>query len=100
MAEIAYHQGIDLYKEGQERIVKAMEFHANYINGATAPEWLCGGKIIARTTPMWEIGYNHYHNRVNVDLPHTKQLISKRRPFGADYFIAWETLTHAENPIN
>jgi hypothetical protein len=100
MAETAYHQGIDLYKEAQERIVKALEFHANYINGAKAPEWLCGGKISTGSTPMWEIGYNHYHNRVNVDLPHTKQLISKGRPFGAGYFLAWETLTHAENPSN
>ncbi len=100
MAETAYHQGVDLYKEGQERIVKAMEFHANYINGAPAPDWLCGGKINVGTYPMWEIGYNHYHNRVKVDMPHTKQLISKRRPFGAGYFLAWETLTHAENPSN
>ncbi len=99
IAETALHQGIDLYKEEQERIVKALEFHANYINGAKAPEWLCGGKISTQAYPMWEIGYNHYHNRVNVELPHTKQLISKGRPLGTDqHFLAWETLTHAENP--
>lgn len=102
MAETAYHQGVDLYKEKQNRIVKAMEFHANYLNGAPIPNWLCGGELNLGNLAMWEIGYNHYHNRVKVDMPHTNQLILKKiRPSGSDgHLVAWETLTHAENPNN
>jgi hypothetical protein len=62
MAETAWHQGLDLYKEGHDRIVKTMEFHANYILGAKVPEWLCHGELSGNTVPTWEIGYNHYHN--------------------------------------
>ena len=100
MAETAYHQGINLYKEKQNRIVKAMEFHANYYLGAAVPKWLCGGKVdIKNLYQMWEIGYNHYHNSVKVNMPHTNQLImDKIRPSGSDnHLVAWETLTHAEN---
>lgn len=101
MAETAYHQGVDLYKEGHDRLVKSMEFHANYIMGASVPDWLCGGKVTLGTTPTWEIGYNHYHNRLNTSMPHTNDLILKKlRPTGAEYFTVFETLTHAENPGN
>jgi len=100
-AETAYHQGVDLYKEEQGRIVKALEFHANYVNGAAIPSWLCGGKITNAHYPMWEIGYNHYHNRLKVNMPHTEQLIKKMRPSGTDnHLVAWENLTHAEDAKN
>lgn len=99
-AETARHQGLDLYKEKQDRIVKAMEFHANYINGASHPSWLCKGKLDISLYPMWEIAYNHYHGTKGVDMPHTEQLITKKlRPAGTDsHMVAWQTLTHAENP--
>jgi hypothetical protein len=101
MAETAWHQGLDLYKEGHDRIVKAMEFHANYILGAKVPEWLCHGELIGNTTPMWEIGYNHYHNRVKENMPKSEEVVTKKvRPSGFAIFQAWETLTHAENPNN
>jgi len=101
MAETAWHQGLDLYKEGHDRLVKTMEFHANYILGATVPEWLCQGKLGGNTVPMWEIGYNHYHNRVKENMPKSEEVITKKvRPSGTAIFQAWETLTHAENPNN
>jgi hypothetical protein len=101
MAETAWHQGLDLYKEGHDRLVKTMEFHANYILGAKVPEWLCQGKLGGNTVPMWEIGYNHYHNRVKENMPKSEEVITKKvRPSGTAIFMAWETLTHAENPNN
>ncbi len=100
LAETAWHQGLDLYMEGRDRIVRAMEFHANYILGAEVPDWLCGGEIVNGTRPMWDIGYNHYHNRVKVDMPKSIELIKRLRPTGAEYFLAWETLTHSETGNN
>jgi len=101
MAETAWHQGLDLYKEGHNRIVKAMEFHADYILGAKVPEWLCHGKLTGGTIPMWEIGYNHYHNRDKEYMPKSEEMIMKKvRHAGNEISQVWETLTHAENPNN
>ena len=47
------------------------------------------------TTPAWEIGYNHFNGRLGLSLPKTQQMIQKVRPTGLNYFIGWETLTHA-----
>ena len=45
-----------------------------------------------------EIVYNHYHNRLGQEMPATLRYTESRRPAGANYFFAWETLTHANNP--
>jgi Alginate lyase/Carbohydrate binding module (family 6) len=100
VAETARHQGLDLYAEMQTRMTRALEFHANFDLGAAEPSWLCPGRSIKRGLgPIPEIGFNHYATRMGLSLPKTKQLIETRlRPTGADHFIAWETLTHANNP--
>jgi hypothetical protein len=98
-AEIAWDQGLDLYAEMRTRMTKALEFHANYDLGATAPSWLCGGTLHRGLGPTLEINYNHYAVRLGLALPKTKQEIETMlRPTGADHFLAWETLTHANNP--
>ncbi len=99
VAETARLQGWDLYAEAEERITKALEFHAKYELGVPAPQWLCGGTIKPGLGPTLEIAYNHYHNRKHRPLPKTGRLLEKKlRPTGANYFLAWETLTHANNP--
>jgi hypothetical protein len=96
IAETALQQGLDLYSEDAQRIQEALEFHANYLLGAAPPSWLCGGQLNLGVIPAWEIAYNHFHNRLGLSLPLTKQWIESRiRPSGVNYFIAWETLTHA-----
>jgi Alginate lyase len=97
-AETAYQQGVDLYGEQAERLRKGLEFHAEYINGKKAPSWLCGGHIQLSGIPTGEIAYNHFHDREHQALPATLTFITKRvRTSGnpTNYFIAWETLTHA-----
>jgi len=50
----------------------------------------------------WEVGYNHYHNRMGVDLPKTRQLILEQirpRASRADWNLDYETLTHADLPF-
>src|SRR5204862_7420789 len=42
VAETAHVQGLDLYREVQDRLTVAMEFHAQYELGAPVPATLCG----------------------------------------------------------
>lgn len=96
VAETALHQGVDLYAEEGRRLRAGLEFHATYINGGPVPPWLCGGRVKLSTLPFWEIAFNHFVTRLGMPLPQTKMLIdTKVRPSGTNYFIAWETLTHA-----
>ena len=95
-AETALNQGVDLYGEQSKRIIAAMELHAGIIVGQPVPSWLCGGNPSVSTSPMWEIGYNHYHNRMGFALPFTNTLIGRIRPTGTDHHMDWETLTHAQ----
>jgi len=47
------------------------------------------------------VGYNHYHNRAGVDLPHTRRLLSEQvRPRAprAIWNLNYETLTHTGLP--
>ena len=46
----------------------------------------------------WEVAYNHYHNRMGLDLPQTARLIQTQiRPNAprAVWNLVYETLTHA-----
>jgi hypothetical protein len=97
VAETAFQQGLDLYKENAQRLRATLEFHADYTLGTPVPSWLCGGKVDARLMPTWEIGYNHLHDRMGLELPLTAKLIESRvRALdGADHHMVWETLTHA-----
>jgi hypothetical protein len=98
-AETAYQQGVDLYGEHLLRLTTTLEFHADYALGTAAPSWLCGGWLSLNTTPTFEMGYNHYHNRKGVPLPRTLGYLEQKvRTSGSpiSYFLAWETLTHAE----
>jgi hypothetical protein len=96
-AEIARHQGVDLYGEEAERITRAMEFHAGFLLGDPAPAWLCGGTLhLSRRPATWEIAYNHFHNRAGRPLPLSERLINEKvRPSRADHHMVWESLTHA-----
>jgi hypothetical protein len=97
VAETAFQQGLDLYKDHSERMRAAMELHANYTLNTPAPSWLCGGKPNTRLMPTWEIGYNHFHDRLGFELPFSLKLIQTRiRTIkGANKHMVWETLTHA-----
>jgi hypothetical protein len=98
IAEVAFQQGVDLYQELSARLRATMEFHADYILGAPVPSWLCGGTLNTSVAPTWEIGFNHFHNRLGLPLPLTQKLIETRvrGTSGIDHHMIWETLTHAE----
>lgn len=122
MAEIAWHQGIDLYSIHAKRITAFMELEALLRVGDTWPKDFYRVQTTGMTA-TYEIAYNHYHNRMGMDLPNTRKLIDMAiRPCvtkrnvespGWSYVnpepgvrasqinvsnltVAWETLTHAE----
>jgi hypothetical protein len=99
-AETAYQQGVDLYGEESLRLRKGMEFLHDYELGKSVPSWLCGGDLSLSTNPTGEIGFNHFRNRLSIQMPRTIEWVQQRvRPqshLTDDHFIAWETLTHAK----
>ncbi|MFE6335641.1 alginate lyase family protein [Streptomyces sp. NPDC057806] len=94
IAETAWHQGVDLYGEAEERLTAALELHARHQLGEPVPAWLCGGRVERNMGPDLEVALNR-----GLGGPAARALAGKTRPAGTDdLFVAWETLTHAGNP--
>lgn len=93
-------QGIDLYPEFGERLRQALGFQSRWERNLEAvPSWLCNGAVNRGLGPITEVGYNALHTRLGIAMSNTQALTESRRPAGTnDLFVAWETLTHAENP--
>ncbi|RKE17019.1 alginate lyase [Streptomyces sp. TLI_171] len=99
IAETAAIQGQDLYPAVGERLRQALGFHAKYQLGTAAPAWLCGGTLKLGLGPVTEPGFNALHNRYGIAMSNTQTLTEQSRPDGSNnLFVAWETLTHADNP--
>ena len=96
-AEIAWHQGIDLYGAFDNRLLKGFEYTASYNLGNDVPfqEYTdTTGKYhhtaISMNTrgelrPIFEMVYNHYANRRDVSCPFTQQVVDRIRPEGAAF---------------
>lgn len=103
VAEIAWKQGVDLYDDDDYRLLKGLEFHAKYTlsNGGTCTE--CGqydgfnidsfsrvnGTVIMKNMSNaneramgWETAYNHYHNRLGMEMPLSYQVMMGSRYHG------------------
>jgi len=99
IAETAWHQGVDLYRDVKDRLKAALDFHARYQMGEAAPGWLCGGQVDRNMGPDLEVALNHLEDRLDVHVPAAHRLAEQTRPAGTDdLFVSWETLTHAGNP--
>ncbi|AZM79499.1 hypothetical protein D1J63_34485 [Streptomyces sp. KPB2] len=100
VAETSRIQGQDLYgTDVGERLRHALGFQAKYEQGAAAPSWLCGGELDLGLGPVTEVGYNAMHNRLGFAMTNTQALTERTRPSGTNnLFVAWETLTHGDNP--
>ena len=100
-AEVAWHQGVDVYAEMQERYTAAMELLATQLLSGSM-QGVCEDDAPTRSRyDTWEVGYNHYHNRVGIDLPNTRRLIAEEvRPAAPRvvWNLVYETLTHADLP--
>lgn len=102
-AEVAWHQGVDVYSENQERYTAAMELLATQLLTGSM-QGVCRKDIPTTDRyDTWEVGYNHYHNRAGVALPMTRKLIIEQirpRASRTDWNLNYETLTHADLPGN
>ncbi|WP_333739178.1 alginate lyase family protein [Streptomyces sp. IBSBF 2806] len=100
VAETSRIQGQDLYgTDVGERLRQALGFQARYQLGAAVPGWLCGGSLNLGLGPVTEVGYNALHNRLGIAMGNTQTLTLRNRPAGSNnLFVAWETLTHGDNP--
>ncbi len=99
IAETAWHQGVDLYGEVEDRLKAALELHSRHQLGEPAPAWLCGGKIRRTMGPDLEVALHHLEGRRDASLPAAHKLAETTRPAGTDgLFVSWETLTHAGDP--
>lgn len=100
-AETAWHQGIDLYTENQERFAAAMELLATQLLKGSMQGLSSTDEVTPNRFDTWEIGYNHYHTRAGLALPMTRRLLLEQiRPHAerASCNLHYETLTHAELP--
>jgi len=123
VAEIARHQGIDLYGMDSKRITAFLEFESFLRTGDLIPKEFYSVQSTG-TYATFEIAYNHYHNLMGMDLPKTGALVQqfirpciKKVPTVSvgwcsmqpdigiranqiagpvDLDINWETLTHGE----
>ncbi|MFJ7625551.1 alginate lyase family protein [Streptomyces sp. NPDC097595] len=99
IAETSRIQGQDLYPEIAERLRHALGLHAKYQVGNPVPGNLCGGSLKDSLGPVTEVGFNALHNRMGIAMTNTQTLTERQRPAGSNnLFVAWETLTHANNP--
>ncbi|MFJ4950520.1 alginate lyase family protein [Streptomyces sp. NPDC088760] len=100
VAETSRIQGQDLYgTDVGERLRQALGFQAKYELGTAVPSWLCGGSVKRGLGPVTEVGYNALHNRLGIAMTNTQSLTEQNRPAGSNnLFVAWETLTHGDNP--
>ena len=63
------------------------------------PSDLCGGSVKRGLGPVTEVGSNALHTRLGIAMANTQALTEGERPEGTNsLFVAWETLTNAENP--
>lgn len=103
-AEIAWNQGVAVYDENATRYIAALELMAReLLNGEARFSALCPasqtGQDETRKDDLfdtWQVGYNHYHNRMHQPLPYTGELIRTKIISGghSDWNIFYETLTH------
>ncbi|MGX1478039.1 UNVERIFIED_CONTAM: hypothetical protein RKD50_006847 [Streptomyces canus] len=100
VAETSRIQGQDLYgTDVGERLRQALGFQARYELGTAVPGWLCGGSLKLGLGPVTEVGYNALHHRLGMGMTNTQALTERSRPAGSNnLFVAWETLTHGDNP--
>lgn len=101
-AEVAWHQGVDVYSENRVRLTAAMELMARqFLSGS-----MLGVAPNDSPTPdrydTWEVGYAHFHDRAGLELPQTRRLIVEQirtRSERATWNIDYETLTHGDLPL-
>ena len=74
IAEMAWHQGVNVY---DSIILTSMEYQARILNGEFKTEDIKDNWFLPSS---WEIGYNHFVNRMHKSMPNTLKLLTGKRP--------------------
>ncbi|MFI5753959.1 alginate lyase family protein [Streptomyces sp. NPDC051569] len=98
--ETARLQGQDLFPQVGERLRQALGFQSKYeIQAEPVPSSICGGSVTRGLGPITEVGFNALNTRLGYAMTNTQALTERQRPAGTNnLFVAWETLTNAQNP--
>ena len=84
VAEIAWHQGVDVYTPQAKRLTVFMETEAKLRLGEPAPESMTAQLVPYGLVGTYEIAYNHYANRMGMPLPHARRVLQILREAGVD----------------
>jgi gluconolactonase len=95
-AEVAWNQGVDIYGENRARYGATMELMALQMTSGSMQGICANDGTSAELFDTWSIGYNHYHGRMGMTLPHTAALLAGPIPERgrSDWNIFHERLTH------
>jgi hypothetical protein len=95
--EVSWNQGVDLYAEADNRLLRGFEYTARYNLGQDVPFVATvdvTGKYPHKSIspvgrgslrPIYEMVWHHYQNRRSVPAPFTKQAADRIRPEGAGF---------------
>ena len=96
ICEVAWKQGLDIYSALDNRLLKGYEYTAKYNLGyddvpfftwtdktGKYCDWTCiSPKSRGNLRSVFEIAYAHYAVRMGLDMPYTREVLSKIRPEG------------------
>jgi hypothetical protein len=92
--EVAWNQGLDLYGEADNRLLKGFEYTAKYNLGEDVPfvphvdttgryrHTVISTDGRGKLRPIFEMVLNHYENRRGIPAPFTRRAAEKLRPEG------------------
>jgi hypothetical protein len=83
VAEIAWHQGIDVYTPQSKRLTTFMETEAALRLGTPPPESMTAKLVPYGLVGTFEIAYDHFHNGMGMPLPNMLRIIDILRQAGA-----------------
>ncbi|MFA4945412.1 MAG: alginate lyase family protein [Lentisphaeria bacterium] len=83
-AEMAWHQGVDVYAPQAKRLTAFMETQAALRLGEPPPATMTARLVPYGLVATWEIAYNHYANRMGLPLPNTLKIIEILRLAGVE----------------
>jgi hypothetical protein len=109
--EIAWKQGVDLYGASDNRLAAGYEYTARYNLGLDVPyepyrsvDGRYNYHAISaigrgRFPAIYERVYHHYHDRLGLEMPHTRQVVARIRPEVWNIqHASWGTLMFADLP--
>jgi hypothetical protein len=99
-AEIAWHQGIDVYKPQAKRLTVFMEEEAKLRLGELPPESMTAQLVPTGVVRTFEIAYNHYANRLGMPLPHIQQFLQILRHGGVSVVRPVQSGEVGHDPTN